>query len=42
MFKVAEEDVPPPGAGFTTVTVEIPETATSPAAMPAVSCVALI
>lgn len=34
-------DVPPPGAGFATVTLKVPAVAISAAVMEAVSCVAL-
>jgi hypothetical protein len=39
--KLAAVEVPPPGAGFVTVTGTIPAVAMSPAGMDAVSCVAL-
>lgn len=39
MVKLSEFDVPPPGAGFTTVTAAVPEAAMSPAGIAAVNCV---
>ena len=41
IVKLAEFDVPPPGAGFTTVTIAEPLLAMSVAGMAAVNCVAL-
>lgn len=41
MVKVADAEVPPPGAGFVTVTLIVPPVAISAARMAAVSCVAL-
>ena len=38
---VTEFDVPPPGAGFVTVTAGVPADATSPARIAAVTCVEL-
>jgi hypothetical protein len=40
--KEAGVDVPPPGGGFVTVTLNVPAAAMSPAVIAAVSCVALI
>src|SRR5262245_55415112 len=41
MVNVAAADVPPPGAGLTTVTLAVPADATSVAGIVAVNCVAL-
>ena len=42
MLNVAAVDVPPPGAGFTTVTAAVPALVRSEAVIATVSCVALI
>ena len=42
IVKVNPFDVPPPGAGFVTVTVALPAVVRSPAGIVAVNCVALI
>lgn len=42
MVKLAAVDVPPPGAGLTTITIAVPGKAMAVAGMAAVSCVPLI